>query len=240
MSEPAHMSYAEASRFYESLEARAAVRREALGSGRSRVRVPRLRVAGVVLACSAVAAAAVAVLVISGQPPTRVTATAGHHPTGGNLGRGIEGIPPVPIGRDPLPGGRSVTLDQASLLLGSPVPTPDSPLASAHNLTVAWAIHGEVMLDYVATQIRIRIVPANHILQHHTLRAFKREARADHMSPGAMTLDGFPALVVGGSQKNPGFAEVVRNGLDIAVMGHRSAAELIAIARSLGTGHRTR
>src|SRR6185437_3808494 len=111
--------------------------------------------------------------------------------------------------------------------------------ANNHTLSMIWAIHGEVMLDYVKPQIRVRIVPANRILRHHTLRAFKREARADHMSPGAMLLDGNPALVVGGSLSRPGFAEVVRNGLDIAVMGHRSAGDLIAIAGSLSTGHET-
>jgi hypothetical protein len=55
----------------------------------------------------------------------------------------------------------------------------------------------------------------------------------DHMSPGALTIAGAPAIVVGGSPHENGFAEVVRDGLDIAVMGRRSAAQLIAIARSL-------
>ena len=53
------------------------------------------------------------------------------------------------------------------------------------------------------------------------------------MSPGVLTIDGSPALVVGGGSGHPGFAEIVHGGLDIAVMGHRSAAELMAIARSL-------
>ncbi len=129
--------------------------------------------------------------------------------------------------------GRRITLAHGARLLGSNVPTPHAPLANPGNLSAIWGIHGEVILDYVSSQIRIRIVPANRILRRNARVAFRREARGDHLSPGALTISGNPAIVVGGGPGKAGAAEVVRDGLDIAVMGHRSAAELIAVARSL-------
>jgi hypothetical protein len=168
----------------------------------------------------------------------------GLQPQIGPSGNGINGILPAPIGSNPFAyGGRRITFGQASRLLGFQVPTPNTSLANPGNLTSIWfspvgngsGTRGEVMLDYVATQIRISIMPANRILTSDARGAFKKEAKELHMSPGVLTIDGAPGLVDGGDPGNPGFAEIVRGGLDIAVMGHRSATDLIAIARSLSS-----
>jgi hypothetical protein len=226
MSEPPQMTYAEAAGLYAQLEQRAASRR--------RVRRPLRRLTYAVAAGSCVVAAiAVAAVLLTGggtrhQPPSS-------GPTG-NYGRSgfLNGPLPAPIGSDPF-GSRShrITLARGAHLLGAPVPTPNSPLANPGNLSAVWGVHGEVILDYTSSQIRISIRPANHILRNGARAAFRTEARSDHMYPGAMTINGDPALVVGGGPHEHGFAEVVRDGLDIAVMGERSAGQLIAIARSL-------
>jgi hypothetical protein len=226
MSEPPQMTYAEAAGLYAHLEERAAARRHA-----SRPR-PRLTHAVAAGSC-VVAAIATATLLFSGggarhQPPSSGTT--------GNHGRsGVQaGFLPVPIGSDPF-GSRThrITLARGAHLLGAPVPTPNSALANPGNLSAVWGVRGEVMLDYTSSQIRISIKPANHILRNGARAAFRTEAKSDHMYPGAMTINGDPAIVVGGGPHQHGFAEVVRDGLDIAVMGERSAGKLIAIARSL-------
>ena len=137
------------------------------------------------------------------------------------------------IGSDPF-GPRTHRITLARALSSSGHPSRHRTLRSnPGNLSAVWGVRGEVMLDYVSSQIRISIKPANHILRNGARAAFRTEARSDHMHPGAMTINGDPALVVGGGPHEHGFAEVVRDGLDIAVMGERSAAQLIAIARSL-------
>jgi hypothetical protein len=238
MSEPNQLSYSEAASLYEKLEARAATRRESRRPRRARLH-RHLRLVLVLPAGLAVATGIVGVAILAGGSSRPFEHSPRAH---GILGRSpspTEGIPPVPIGTDPLPGGRKVGIHEASRLLGSPVLVPDTELANGHTLSIIWAIHGEVMLDYVKPQVRVRIVPANRILRHGAMKAFKREARGLHMSPGAMLLGGNPALVVSGSATRPGFAEVIRDGLDISVMGHRSANDLTAIARSLSTEHTT-
>jgi hypothetical protein len=235
MSEPNQLSYSEAASLYEKLEAGAAARRAAPVTRRARLRFPRLGLVYVLAAGSAITAAVVAVLLVAGGNPSHAPRTSATHGTSSPPGPYALGRLPVPVGSNPLPGGRKVSLHEASRLLGSPVPVPHTGLANGHTLSIIWAIHGEVMLDYVKPQLRVRIVPANRILRHSGLKAFKREARGLHMSPGAMLLAGNPALVVGGSASHPGFAEVIRDGLDISVMGHRSANNLIAIARTLST-----
>jgi hypothetical protein len=178
-------------------------------------------------ACSSAAAAAViAVALLSGG--------GSNHPSPTPGGTGAFGRQPVPIGSEPLPGGRSVSLRQAARLLGANVPAPNAPLANPSNLSVIWGTRGEVTLDYVATQIRISIEPANRILRKDAKGAFTEMADEFHMAPGVLTINGDPALAVDGGPRNPGFAQVVRHGLSIVVMGHRSAAQLIEIARSLG------
>ena len=223
MSEPPQMTYAEAAGLYAQLEERAASRRHA--------RRPRRRPTYAMAAGSCVAAATVVAAVLLTAGGTRSPA---HHPSSAPSGGALNGPLPAPIGSDPF-GARThrITLARGAHLLGAPVPTPDSPLANPGNLSAVWGVHGEVILDYVSSQIRISIKPANHILRNGARAAFRTEARDDHMHPGAMTINGDPALVVGGSTRNHGFAEVVRDGLDIAVMGERSAPQLIAIARSL-------
>jgi hypothetical protein len=236
MSESHQMSYAQAASLYETLEARAATRRASDGSRRARLHFPHVRLVHGLVAGSAVAAAVAAVLLVAGGSHSHTLRTSATHDVTNPPGPDAFGrLSPAAIGSNPLPGGRKVGLNEAAQLLGSPVPTPDTGLASARTLSMIWAIHGEVMLDYVKPQVRVRIVPANRILRHGALKAFNREARGLHMSPGAMLLGGNPALVVSGSASHPGFAEVIRDGLDIAVMGHRSAGDLIAIARSLST-----
>jgi hypothetical protein len=237
MSEPNQLSYAQAASLYETLAARAAARRAVPVTRRARLRFPRLRLVHVLAAGSAITAVAVAVLLVALGNPSHAPRTSTTRGTSSPPGPDALGRLPVPVGSNPLPGGRKVSLHDASRLLGSPVPVPDTDLANGHTLSVIWAIPGEVMLDYVKPQIWVRIVPANRILRHGALKAFKQEAKGLHMSPGAMLVGGKPALVVGGGATRPGFAEVVRDGLDIAVMGHRSADNLIAIARSLSTEH---
>jgi hypothetical protein len=183
----------------------------------------RRRLTYALAACfSAAAAAVIAAALLSGGS---------HHPS--HTPDGAFGRPPVPIGSNPLPGGRSVSLRQASRLLGANVPTPTTPLANPSNLSVVWGTHGEVMLDYVATQIRISIEPANRILRKDAKGAFTKMADELHMSPGVLTINGDAALAVDGGSHRHGFAQVVRHGLSIVVMGQRSAAQLIDIARSL-------
>jgi hypothetical protein len=219
------MTYAEAASLYQALETRAASRR--------RTRRPRRRLTHAMAAGSSLAAAiVVATLLLTGgrahhQPPSSGIT--------GNYGRsGEEGILPAPIGSDPFGShGRRVTLTQAARLLGATVPTPNTALANPGNLSVVWGVHGEVILDYVRSQIRISIQPANRILRSDARAAFRKMARGLNMSPGFLVINGDPGLVVGGGPGKPGFAQVVRDGLSIAVMGQRSAAQLIAIARSL-------
>jgi hypothetical protein len=225
MSEPPQMTYAEAAGLYAQLEERAAVRRHA--------RPPRRRLTYTMAAASCVAAAIVvaAVLLTGGgarhQPPSSATT--------GNFGRsGLEGILAAPIGSDPFgPRSHRITLARAAHLLGAAVPTPNSLLANPGNLSAVWGVRGEVFLDYTSSQIRISIQPANRILRSDARAAFRKMAGGLNMSPGFLVISGDPALVVGGSPGKPGFAQVVRDGLSIAVMGQRSAAQLIAIARSL-------
>lgn len=226
MSESPQMTYAEAAGLYAQLEVRAASRR--------RARRPRRRLTYAMAAGSCVAAAIVvaAVLLTGGgtrhQPPSSTTT--------GNFGRsGLEGGPlPAPIGSDPF-GSRThrITLARGAHLLGALVPTPDSALANPGNLSAVWGVRGEVILDYTSSQIRISIEPANRILRHGARAAFREMARGLKMSPGFLRINGDPALVVGGGPHEHGFAQVIRDGLSIAVMGERSAAQLIAIARSL-------
>jgi hypothetical protein len=226
MSELPQMTYAEAARLYAQLEERAAARRH----GRhTRHRLTHALAAG---SCVAAAIVVAAVLLTGGgtrhEPP--LSGTTGNYGPSGVQG----GFVPAPIGSDPFgSGGHRITLARGAHLLGAPVPTPDAALANPGNLSAVWGVRGEVILDYTSSQIRISIRPANHILRNGAGAAFRTEARDDHMHPGAMTINGDPALVVGGSIRDHGFAEVVRDGLDIAVMGPRSAGQLIAIARSL-------
>jgi hypothetical protein len=220
MSEPPQMTYAEAADLYAQLEERAVARRHA--------RRPRRRSTYALAAGSCVAAGIVAAtLLLTGGGTT-------HHPSSAPRGGALFGFQPAPIGSDPF-GSRThrITLARGAHLLGARVPTPDSALANPGNLSAVWGVRGEVILDYTSSQIRISIRPANRVLRNGAGAAFRTEARDDHMHPGAMTINGDPALVVGGSTRNHGFAEVVRDGLDIAVMGSRSAGQLIAIARSL-------
>jgi hypothetical protein len=213
---------------------RAATARHSSPSGIRLARRSRRRLVYALTACSSAAAAAViAAALLSGGGGS-------HHPSptsGGTGAFGRSGLSmgrlPVPIGSNPLPGGRSVSLRQASRLLGATVPTPTTPLANPSNLSVVWGTHGEVTLDYVATQIRISIEPANRTLRKDAEGAFTKMADELHMSPGFLTINGDPSLAVDGGPHNPGFAQVVRHGLSIVVMGHRSAAQLIDIARSL-------
>jgi hypothetical protein len=172
MCDPPQMTYAEAASLFAQLEERAAARRHA-----SR---PRRRLTYAVAGGSCVAAAIVvaAVLLTGGgthhQPPASGTT--------GNFGRsGLEGILPAPIGSDPF-GSRThrITLARGAHLLGAPVPTPNSPLANPGNLSAVWGVHGEVMLDYVSSQIRISIEPANRILRNGARAAFRQMARVDH------------------------------------------------------------
>jgi hypothetical protein len=227
MSEPQQMTYAQAANLYAELEARAASRRQRPG------RRPRRRLAYVLAGGSCVVALLVVAMVL-------LSGGGAHHPSrvsggGGNYGRGgLEGVQPAAIGSDPFGAyGRRVTLAKAARLLGAPVPTPNVPLANAGNLSVVWGVHGEAVLDYVGSQIRITVEPANPILRSRPKAAFKEMARGSKMAPGFLLINGDPALVVGGGVRKAGFAQVVREGLSIAVMGHRSASELIAIARSL-------
>ena len=180
---------------YAQLEQRAASRR--------RARRPRRRLTYAMAAGSCVAAGIVVAAVL-------LTGGGAHHPspssgTTGNFGRSglMGGILPAPIGSDPF-GSRShrITLARGAHLLGAPVPTPNSPLANPGNLSAVWGVRGEVMLDYVSSQIRISIEPANRILRNGARAAFRTEARSDHMYPGAMTINGDPALVVGGGPPN--------------------------------------
>ena len=225
MSEPPQMTYAEAAGLYAQLEERSAALRHA--------RRPRRRRTYAMAAGSCVAAAiVVASLLLTGggtrhRPPSSATT--------GNFGRsGLEGILPVPIGSDPFgPRSHRITLARGARLLGAPVPTPDSALANPGNLSVVWGVHGEVILDYVSSQIRISIEPANRILRNGAQAAFRKMARVDHIRPGALTIAGNPGIVAAGGPHEHGFAQVIRDGLSIAVMGQRSAAQLIAIARSL-------
>jgi hypothetical protein len=212
------MTYAEAAALYAQLEARAVTRR---------ARRPRRRPPFALAVCSTLAAAVIVAGVLSGRGGA-------HHASPPLHGPMILGPEPAPIGSNPFGAyGHRVTLARGARLLGSDVPTPHAALANPGNLSAVWGIHGEVILDYVSSQIRIRIVPANRILRSNARAAFRREARSDHLLPGALTIAGDPAIVVGGGPRKPGAAEVVRDGLDIAVMGSHSAAELIAIARSL-------
>jgi len=227
------LTYTEAANLYEELEARAATRRRRSSWASPRSRLPKRRPAYALTACSLAAAGAIiaGALLSGGARPSPTSGGTGAFGRSGS----IQGFQPVPIGSDPLPGGRSVSLNQASRLLGVTVPTPDAPLANPNNLSVVWGIRGEVMLDYAAAQIRIAVKPANRILRNDAAGAFEKTADELHMSPGALTINGAPALVDGGSAGSPGFAEIVRDGLSISVMGHRSATELIGIARSLST-----
>jgi hypothetical protein len=229
------MTYAEAAALYDQLEAGAATLRSS-DAGRDLFQRRRWRLTYALAACTLVAAVIVLAVVISGGDGSGkpgVTAPSGN---------GILGFEPPPIGSNPFAlGGRRVTLAQASRLLGVEIPTPNTSLANPGNLSSTWfspvgngsGTRGEVVLDYVATQIQISIKPANRILTSDARGEFKKMAKELGMSPGVLTIDGAPTLVVGGGPDAHGFAEIVRGGLDIAVMGHRSAAELIAIARSL-------
>jgi hypothetical protein len=226
MSEPPQMTYAEAASLYAQLEERAAARRQ--------VRRPRRPITYAVAAGSCVAAAIVVAM-------TLVTDGGAHHPSPspgvpGTYGRSgsLNGPRPAPIGSDPFGSlGHRVTLPRASRLLGAPVPTPDSPLANPGNLSVIWGVRGEVILDYTSSQIRISIRPANRILRNGARAAFRTMARELKMSPGVLMINDDPALVVGGGPHSHGFAQVIHDGLNIAVMGERPAAQLIAVARSL-------
>jgi hypothetical protein len=225
------MTYAEAATLYEALEARADSRRQRSGgAGDHRAGRSRRRLAYALAACSSVAAAVVIATMLSSAGGARHPSP----PARGGGSFGLLGPSPAPIGSNPFASaGRRVTLAHAARLIGADVPTPNAPLANPGNLSVIWGVRGEVILDYVSSQIRISIEPANRILRKGAGAAFRKMARVDHMSPGALTIAGDPGIVVGGSARNPGFAEVVRDGLSVAVMGHRSAAQLVAVARSL-------
>jgi hypothetical protein len=225
MSEPPQMTYAEAATLYAQLEQRAASRR--------RARRPRRRLTYAVAAGSCVAAGIVAAAVL-------LTGGGAHRPSPssgvpGDFGRSGSLIPrPAPIGSDPFGShGHRITLARAAILLGSPVPTPNSAPANPGDLFAVWGVRGEVILDYVSSQIRISIRPANRVLRSHPRAEFRQMARGFHMSPGFLIINGDPALVAGGGLGKPGFAQVIRDGLSIAVMGERPAGQLIAIARSL-------
>jgi hypothetical protein len=232
MSELPQMTYAEAAGLYAQLEERAASRRHA--------RRPRRRLTYAVAAGSSVAAAiVVAMVLLGGGSHHPLTGGRAHHPLPGVPGfygrsGSLNGPRPAPIGSDPF-GSHShrITLARAAILLGAPVPTPDSALANPGNLSAVWGVRGEVILDYTSSQIRISIEPANRILRHGARAAFREMARGLKMSPGFLRINGDPALVVGGGPHEHGFAQVIRDGLSIAVMGERSASQLIAIARSL-------
>ncbi len=224
------LSYADAATLYQRLEAEAATRRTR--HHRSPVRPALLVMASVVAVVLAVAGAR---LIGGGQssPETR--------PATGPSSQ-VLGYEAPPIGTDPfVTGGRRIAPERASAVAGFAVPTPDAPLANPQNLSVVWyspvpngsGSRGEIVLDYVATQIRIEIVPANRILRADPRAAFQAMTDEAHMAPGAMTNNGDPALVSGGSPSQPGFAQVVHNGLNVAVMGHRSTDELLSIARTL-------
>jgi hypothetical protein len=219
MSEPPPMTYAEAANLYAQLEERAASRR--------RARRPRRRLTYAAAAGSCVAAAIVVMTLLTGGGGAR-------HPSSAPSGGVTFGLQPAPIGSDPFGSlGHRVTLARAAILLGSPVPTPDSSLANPGNLAMVWGVHGEAVLDYVGSGIRITVRPANRILRSHPRAEFRKMARGLNMSPGFLIINGDPALVVGGGPGKPGFAQVIRDGLSIAVMGERSAGQLIAVARSL-------
>jgi hypothetical protein len=229
------MTYAEAAALYDELEAGAATLRSSR-AGRDLFRRPRRRLTYALAACTLVAAAIILAVVISGGDG------GGHPDVTAPSGNGIFGPAPAPIGSNPFAfGGRRVTVARASRLLGFEIPTPNTSLANPSNLSSTWfspvgngsGTRGEVMLDYVATQIQISVKPANRNLGSDARGEFRKMAKELHMSPGTLTIDGAPALVVSGGPGKPGFAEIVRGELDIAVMGHRSAAELIAVARSL-------
>ena len=233
------LSYADAARLYNELEARAAARRRSYPRKDGHARRPR-RTLGYALAASSAVTVAAAIgiaLAVGGGSAGQHSATSS---ATGSLGDSKQGIPylgfrPVPIGTNPLSGGRRVTLAEAARLLGATVPTPNTALANPDNLSVVWGVRGEITLDYVNTQIRISVKPANRILRHDALTTFEKMANDLEMSPGALFINGDPAVADGGTPTNPGFAQVVRNGLSVVVMGHRSAAQLIAIADSLTT-----
>jgi hypothetical protein len=224
MSEPPQMTYAEAASLYETLEARAGTRR--------RTRRPRRRLTYAMAAGSCVAVV-VAVALLSSGSTRHLPTTAGRRGSFGFLDPSF-GFQPPPIGSDPFRADhRPVTVTKAARLLGAPVPAPNTALANSGNLSAIWAVHNEVILDYVSSQIRISIGPPNRILRNGAAAAFRKMARIDHLVPGALTIDGSPAIVVGATRRHSGFVGVVRDGLTIVVMGDRSAAQLIAIARSL-------
>lgn len=146
------------------------------------------------------------------------------------------------FGHDPFGvGGRRVSLAAAERIAHFAVLIPDSPLASSKNLTDIWfrpvgngsGTRSEMILEYASTGVRISIRPANTVLLTDASGEFAKMARDVHATPGAMAINGAPALVQDGNRRNPGFAELVRDGVAVAVMGPYSAADLITVAQSL-------
>jgi hypothetical protein len=163
-------------------------------------------------------------------------------PNGIKLGQDYGDITGGSTGGNPFAfGGKRVTLAEARRIAHFAVLTPDSPLASSTNLSAIWfsavgngsGTKGEIILEDLDTSIRISIEPANKVLLTDASGAFAQMAKDVHITPGVMTINGAPAVVQGGSRQNPGFAEVVRDGVAVAVMGHYSASDLITVAQSL-------
>src|SRR6185312_12389101 len=110
---------------------------------------PHFSLVPALAAGTAATALIVGVALFTGGSTQAPVSPSGPHNNPGQSATGTLGIPSVPIGTDPLPGGRKVGLSGATRLLGSPVPPPNRELANDHTLSMIWAMRGEVMLDYV-------------------------------------------------------------------------------------------
>ena len=198
---------------------------------------------GLIRGISIVLALVCACLVVAGGD--LLTSGASHHTSPPRRAETGIGFAPVPLRVDPFgASGRRVSLAEASPLAGFTVPVPHALLAGPDSLSKVWFASNPtddgtapitvVVLDYDASRVRVQVQRATPALIANPTSGFARTASSLGFPPGsARSIGGHPALVVGASGSQPGFAEMYDNGLDVSVMAGLGAAQLVRIAASI-------
>jgi hypothetical protein len=153
------------------------------------------------------------------------------------------GLPVPPVGADPFIDneGEQTTVAEASKRMGVSIEAPSSALASSSLLSAVWynAVPNDsggqdqtTELAYKQSGIRVDYTIPPAIALNDPQSVYERMA-ADLPGTTVETVHGVPALVLGQTNGQPGFVDMVLDGVHIVVMGNHTADDLIAVAGSI-------
>ncbi len=155
-----------------------------------------------------------------------------------------QSVQPAPIGKDPFAFGKSasVTMSAAKSAAGFPIFAPSTSAANASSVSNVWlgttSVNGkdvpEVVLDYVATGIRVTLEPAGGVSNEDWSHDYAVLASQLALPENAVTTaNGVPALEQAPGDGQTGFVDLHLSGVHIAVIGSQDLSTLEAIAESL-------